>query len=291
MDGDAIVSDPGLPGPATWSTTAHIVGDQHYRVTVRWFQSVLSSVHKTATPELRWMDVSPMIESAVAQARRATVAIVFVSDFNEEGFDRPTLSLSGDSDALIAAVAAVNPRTVVVLNTGGAILMPWLAHVAAVLEAWYPGEEDGAAVVAALSGAMDPSGHLPISFPRSEAASPMSSPASWPGIDGTVALGGLDIGYRYYDERRLSPLFPFGFGLSYTRFAVADLTASPSGDGVRVGVTVTNTGKYLGRVVVQAYLSYPRSAGEPPRAEGLRINGARRRRVKDPDYFVPVVRV
>jgi beta-glucosidase len=265
VDGDTIVADPGLHGPATWSTTDRLVGGRDYRVLVRWFQSVPSALEKTAMPVLRWMDVTPMIERAAAQARHSTVAIVFVSDFNEEGFDRPTLSLPGDSDDLITAVAAANPRTVVVLNTGGAVLMPWLPHVAAVLEAWYPGEEDGNAIVAALSGAIDPSGHLPITFPRSDEASPMSSPASWPGIDGTVALGGLDIGYRYYDERRLSPLFPFGFGLSYTSFALSDLTASPSGEGVRVGVIATNTGRFLGRVVVQAYLSYPKSAGEPPR--------------------------
>ena len=127
--------------------------------------------------------MSPYIQRAVAVARSAQTAIVFVSDFTREGADRPTLSLPSDEDALIEAVAAVNPRTIVVLNTGGAVLMPWLSSVAAVLEAWYPGEEDGAAITAVLSGAFDPSGHLPVTFPTSDAESPMGNPTSWPGVD------------------------------------------------------------------------------------------------------------
>jgi beta-glucosidase len=205
-----------------------------------------------------------MIAAASAAARHSSVAIVFVSDFSEEGFDRPTLSLPSDANALILAVAKANPRTIVVLNTGGAVLMPWLANVAGVLEGWYPGEEDGAAITAVLSDAVDPSGHLPITFPRSDGESPMAMSSSWPGVNGSVQLGGLDVGYRFYDEAHLSPLFPFGFGLSYTRFAITGPTVTNWKDGVKLTVRVANTGAYRGKVVVQAYLSFPASADEPP---------------------------
>ncbi len=109
--------------------------------------------------------MSGRIDAAVAAARRADVAVVFAGDFNSEAFDRPSLSLPGDENALIAAVAAANPHTVVVLNTGGPVLMPWLAQVQGVMEGWYPGEQDGAAIAALLYGDVDPSGRLPVTFP------------------------------------------------------------------------------------------------------------------------------
>jgi beta-glucosidase len=259
-----LIADPGLHGPAPWSTTLQLVAGRSYVISVRWFQTGDVSVQRTGAPELSWADVSPMIAAASAAARHSSVAIVFVSDFSEEGFDRPTLSLPSDANALILAVAKANPRTIVVLNTGGAVLMPWLANVAGVLEGWYPGEEDGAAITAVLSDAVDPSGHLPITFPRSDGESPMAMSSSWPGVNGSVQLGGLDVGYRFYDEAHLSPLFPFGFGLSYTRFAITGPTVTNWKDGVKLTVRVANTGAYRGKVVVQAYLSFPASADEPP---------------------------
>jgi beta-glucosidase len=208
--------------------------------------------------------VTPEIQRAVTAARHAQVAIVFASDFTREGADRPTLSLPSDEDALIEAVAVVNKRTIVVLNTGGAVLMPWLSNVAAVLEAWYPGEEDGAAMTAVLSGAFDPSGHLPVTFPRSDAESPMGNPESWPGVNGTVDIDTLDVGYRWYDVNEVTPLFPFGFGLSYTKFSLSGATAEEDGSGYRVTIMVRNDGARAGTAVVQAYLSYPAAAQEPP---------------------------
>ena len=143
--------------------------------------------------------------------------------------------------------------------------MPWIAKVAGVVEGWYPGEEDGAAAAAVLFGKVDPSGHLPVTFPATTAQIPTRSRAAFPGNDGTVAYGeGLDVGYRYYQTNRLTPLFPFGFGLSYTSFAMSNLVATSSTAGVTADVTVTNTGKRSGTEVAQAYLQFPPAAGEPP---------------------------
>lgn len=138
--------------------------------------------------------------------------------------------------------------------------------MAAVLEAWYPGEEDGSATAAVLLGRVDPSGHLPVTFPASEAATPAHSPATWPGVDGTVHYEeGLDIGYRYDEVHGLTPAFPFGFGLSYTSFRLGHLRLARGHGGEVATVRVTDTGSRPGTEVVQAYLRFPPGTGEPPR--------------------------
>ncbi len=234
LDHKLVLADRGLHGPASWSTTVHLVRGQQYELELRWF-----AVGAGEDPRLGWQDVTPMIAAAVRAARHASVAVVFASDYNSEGFDRPTLALPGDSDALISAVAAANPRTIVVLNTGGAVLMPWLSKVAGVLEAWYPGEEDGAATLAVLRGSVDPSGHLPVTFPASDSQSATAQTRSWPGVDSNVYFeDGLDVGYRYYDAKGIRPLFPFGYGLSYTTFALSDPVAHHSAGGYVVDVRV-----------------------------------------------------
>ncbi|HLH57729.1 MAG TPA: glycoside hydrolase family 3 C-terminal domain-containing protein, partial [Streptosporangiaceae bacterium] len=175
------------------------------------------------------------------------------------------------------AVAAANPRTVVVLDTGGPVLMPWLSRVPAVVEAWYPGEEDGDAIAAVLSGAVDPAGKLPITFPASDGAVPASTPAQYPGVAGTATYSeGLDVGYRWDDAKGVTPLFPFGYGLSYTTFAFSHLTVTGAGfhgragreggDGtVSVTARVTDTGRRAGTEVAQVYVGDPAAAQEPPR--------------------------
>ena len=143
-----------------------------------------------------------------------------------EGMDRTTLALPGDQDALIDAVAAVNPRTIVVLNTGGPVLMPWLHHVEAVLQAWYPGQQYGAALAAVLFGDGDPGGRLPVTFPASDAQgpAPTTRPERYPGVNGEQRYDeGIFVGYRWYDQFRQQPLFPFGYGLSYADFRFGDL--------------------------------------------------------------------
>ena len=215
-------------------------------------------------PQLGFADVSPEIAAAVSAARHASVAVIFAGVSQSESVDQPSLYLPGDADALISAVAAVNPRTVVVLNTGGAVLMPWIDRVAAVLEAWYPGQEDGTATAAILEGSVDPSGHLPVTFPAVSNPSPVGTPAQFPGVDGTVNFSeGLDIGYRWYQATGVTPLYPFGYGLSYTSFRLSGATVQKQRHQGVVDVTVTNVGRRQGTAVVQAYVHYPAAAGEP----------------------------
>jgi beta-glucosidase len=222
-----------------------------------------------------WSAPDPaMVAQAVTAAKNSGVAVVFVNDVTGEGSDRSTLAIPGDQDQLIAAVAAANPHTVVVLNTGGAVLMPWLGKVAGVIESWYPGQEFGTAIAALLWGDVSPAGHLPMTFPASDAQA--RSSITWPGTIVTGPSGaqptvtyneGIDVGYRWYDANGQAPLFPFGYGLSYTSFGYSGLQVPPVTDGrhpVVAHVRVTNTGHRAGADVVQLYLRMPASAGEPP---------------------------
>ena len=210
--------------------------------------------------------------SAAALAATSDVAIVFVSQWESEGMDLPDLSFSGNQDALVAAVAAANPHTVVVIESGGAQVMPWLANVGAILEAWYPGQRGGEAIANLLFGDVNPSGKLPITFPASVndlphptiAAPPANSTAPFP----VTYDEGFLVGYKYYDAKSITPLFPFGYGLSYTTFTLtnAQLTpATPVTNGFSVAVDVNNTGTAVGAEVVQVYLGLPVSTGEPPK--------------------------
>ena len=206
--------------------------------------------------------------SAASLAASSSVAVVFVSNNESEGSDLSSISLSSASNSLISAVAAANPHTIVVLNTGSAVTMPWLSSVAGVLEAWYPGQQDGAAIAALLFGDADPSGHLPVTFPQSLSQVPASTTAQWPGTGGTVQYSeGVDVGYRWYNANSLTPLFPFGFGLSYTSFSFSNLQVGTlaKGGAATVTATVTNTGSRAGADVAQLYVSDPAASGEPPR--------------------------
>jgi beta-glucosidase len=201
-------------------------------------------------------------DQAVAAAAAADAAVVFAAAGSSEGYDRDSLALSPDVDALITAVAAVNPRTIVVLHTPGAVLMPWLDRVGAVLVAWFPGEQNGNAIAPILLGTANPSGKLPVSFPRSA--------SDLPPVSGEMAVPyseGLAIGYRALDAHGITPLFPFGHGLSYTTFAYSDLTlrAGAAPGSIEVAFTLRNTGARAGSEVAQLYLGFPDVAGEPPR--------------------------
>lgn len=234
------------------------------------------------------------IAEAVEAARDAETALVFVGrngEWDTEGSDLDSIVLPGRQDELIAAVAAVNPRTVVVLQTGGPVEMPWLGEVAAVLEAWYPGQEAGNAIADVLTGAAEPGGRLPQSFPVKWADNPTNSQDReiYPGLDGKVRYEeGVFIGYRHYDRHGIAPLFPFGFGLGYTSFAVSDLEVDASrleADGkVSVSVTVENTGRRAGSEVVQVYVSapdasVPRPAKELKAFEKVHLGPGERQRV------------
>ncbi|HEY3734001.1 MAG TPA: glycoside hydrolase family 3 C-terminal domain-containing protein [Streptosporangiaceae bacterium] len=206
--------------------------------------------------------------SAASLAASSSVAVVFVSNFETEGSDLTSISLSSAENSLISAVAAANPHTIVVLNSGSAVTMPWLSSVAGVLEAWYPGQEDGAAIAALLFGTADPSGHLPVTFPTSLSQAPAGTAAQWPGQNGTVQYSeGVDVGYRWYDSQGRTPLFPFGYGLSYTSFAFSNLQVGSlaAGGAATVWATVKNTGSRAGADVAQLYVTDPAASGEPPR--------------------------
>lgn len=217
---------------------------------------------------------------AAATAAGAQVAIVFANNFESEGSDLPNITLQDDQDQLIQAVADANPHTIVVLNTGGPVTMPWLSSVQGVLEAWYPGQQDGAAIASILFGDTDPSGHLPDTFPASLAQIPTASPSLFPGANGEVQYSDkLEVGYRYYDTADVTPLFPFGYGLAYTHFRYSHLklsrinvknrTSGPdagqSSTELTVTAAVTNVGKRTGADVAQLYLGDPASTGEPAR--------------------------
>ena len=210
------------------------------------------------------------IDEAVQAARRADVAVVFASQFTMEGQDA-AMALDGNQDALIAAVAKANPNTIVVLQTGGAVKMPWLGEVRAVVEAWYPGQRGGEAIADVLFGKVNPSGRLPITFPASESQLPN------PVLPGSLLprgndIGntqpepfavtypeGADIGYRWFAKTGARPLFPFGHGLSYTRFAHSGLGFDPATLTARF--TVANTGAREGIDTPQLYLTPP--GGQP----------------------------
>ena len=216
------------------------------------------------------------VSQAVQAARWADVAIVFATQWMSEGHDVPDLSLPDGQDALIAAVAAANPHTIVVLETGGPVLMPWLQQTAAVLEAWYPGARGADAISAVLFGDQNPSGRLPVTFPLSLAQLPrpmlpgsggMGPQYSDRGSPGQTLhvdydIEGADVGYRWFARTHQQPLFAFGYGLSYTRFETHDLKVTAD-RALSATCEVVNTGSRAGADVVQLYLVS--AAGHPER--------------------------
>ena len=261
LNGKLLLADRGLQGRLPSSTSLTLDRGERYSLSMDDFDGT-----SEGAPTVTVQDVGDAISQAASAAAGAQIAVVFADDAESEGADRQTLALPGDQNALISAVAAANPHTVVVLNTGGAVLMPWISKVAAVLEAWYPGEEDGEALAPILFGSVDPSGRLPLTFPASDSETPTSTVPTWPGVNDTVYFkNGLDIGYRGYEAEHLPVLFPFGYGLSYTAFALSDLSVKRSGSGEIATVKVRNTGAFRGTDVVQVYLAFPRAAAEPPR--------------------------
>jgi len=224
--------------------------------------------------------------AAVALAKASDVAIVFVNQPTSEARDF-SLTLPDEQDRLVSAVSVANPRTIVVLETGGPVLMPWIDGVAAAFEAWYPGIRGGEAIASLLFGDVNPSAKLVFTFPKSEADLPhpkipgppaQAGPAPSPGPPGGPGGGrrgpqppfdidyseGLKVGYRWFDAENKEPLFPFGFGLSYTTFAYSGLKATAEKQ-LLVTFTVKNTGKRAGAEIAQVYVSFPAAAGEPPK--------------------------
>ena len=263
LNGHALLDVPSTPPVHTYSVAVRLQAGHRYHLLISGDSSALT----WGTPSR----LAPGIAKAVAAAKSASTAVVVVSDDTEtEAADRLSLSLPSAQDELISAVAAANPHTVVVINAGAPVVMPWLHQVAGVVDAWYPGQTSGTALAGVLFGRVDPGGHLPVTFPASLSQVPAASKSRFPGVNGQVHYSeGLDVGYRWYDAKAMRPLFPFGFGLSYTAFAYSGLRVTPASTNgvstVQVSATVTNTGTRSGSDVAQLYLGDPAGTGEPPR--------------------------
>ncbi|MDE3105274.1 MAG: glycoside hydrolase family 3 C-terminal domain-containing protein, partial [Acidobacteriota bacterium] len=220
------------------------------------------------------------VAEAAHLAAQADVALVFVNQWTSEGMDLANLSLPSGQDALVKAVAAANKHTVVVLQTGTAVTMPWIDQVSGVLEAWYPGSKGADAVANVLFGEVNPSAKLPMTFPLSEADLPhpvrVTPPPHAQGAAGVMRSGtakptfsmnydeGLKVGYKWYDAEKKPVLFPFGFGLSYTTYRYSRLKVE-DGASPTVTFTVTNTGTREGQEIAQVYAALPEGAQEPPK--------------------------
>ncbi|WP_246842880.1 beta-glucosidase [Allokutzneria sp. NRRL B-24872] len=196
------------------------------------------------------------IDEAVAAAKGAKTAVVFVHDDSSENWDRPSLALPGRQDELVAKIAEANPRTVVVLNVGGAITMPWLSSVEAVLNTWYPGQAGAEATTRLLFGDANPGGKLSQTFPADDRTHAVAGhPERFPGVGGKqVYSEGIFTGYRWFDREKATPLFPFGHGLSYTSFEYGAPVAKRVRAGVEVSFTLRNTGARAGSEIAQVYL-------------------------------------
>jgi beta-glucosidase len=213
----------------------------------------------TAATQLKGED--PRKAKAIKLAKKADMILFFAGmpeGYESEGQDRPDIEIPGGQNALIAAVAQANPKTVVILNAGAPVTMPWLDKVAAVVEAYYPGQENGNAVANVLLGKVNPSGKLPITFPKRLEDNPAFINASYSGSREVNYGEGIFVGYRFYDKKAIEPLFPFGYGLSYTTFAYSKAKAPKkvkAGQPLEVSVTVTNTGKVAGKEIAQLYVA------------------------------------
>jgi beta-glucosidase len=228
----------------------------------------LAAIERHAHGKVNFADGND-IAAAAQLAARSDVAVVFVEQWAAESFDLPTLALPGNQDALVEAVATANPRTIVVLETNGPVAMPWLDHVGAVLEAWYPGAAGGEAIARLLYGEVDPSGRLPVSWPRDESQLPRPHipgaglaaiglpPQGQPAQEVDYNIEGADVGYRWYQRKHLEPLFSFGYGLTYTHFEYSGFVARVEQGRVTASFTVTNRGPREGVDVPQLYVTLP----------------------------------
>ena len=210
--------------------------------------------------------------SAAKLAAKSDLVLVFAQQWTAESMDVPNLSLPDNQDAIIDAVANANMKTVVVLQTGGAVTMPWLNKVGAVVEAWYPGTNGGEAIARVLTGEVNPSGHLPITFPASESQLPHEKVTGYPEVRDArfdvVYHEGATVGYKWFDAKNHKPLFPFGFGLSYSTFAMSDLKVEVKNGQLIATFGVKNTGALAGKEVAQIYVAPVKSKWESPKRLG-----------------------
>lgn len=249
--------------------------------TVIWAPSSPMQAIKSLAPNatVQYADGSDA-NAAANLAAASQAAIVFVNNWGSEGMEQTTLGLTDyvdaapiNQDALVSAVAAANPHTIIVIESDGPVLMPWLNQVSAVLEAWFPGQSGGPAIANLLFGVANPSGKLPITFPASDAQLPRPVTPQPPDNVTPFEVNyfeGYKVGYKWFDSQGLTPLFPFGFGLSYTTFSITNPSmtnnlSATSNPNIQVSFKVANTGTVAGSEVAQVYLGMPNSLNEAPR--------------------------
>ena len=252
-EGNAV---PGLP-PEVWP------GPPIYQPS-----APLAAIMQRAHGKVSYAD-GKNVAAAAELAAHSSVAVVFVEQWSAESFDSPDLTLPHDQDALVAAVARANPHTIVVLENNGPVAMPWLGQVGAVLEAWYPGAAGGEAIARLLYGEVDPAGRLPVTWPRNESQLPRPQipgaglaaiglpPQGQPAQQVDFNIEGADVGYRWYQRKKFEPLFPFGYGLSYTQFTYSGFAPQLEHGRVQASFTVTNRGAREGVDVPQLYVTLP----------------------------------
>jgi beta-glucosidase len=248
-------------GSATLSADVELRAGQPVEVVVEFASRGAASMFHGAEIGCRVPVARDELGRAVAAAEGADAAIVVVGtndDWESEGHDRESMDLPGDQDELIRRVLAVNPNTVVVVNTGSPVTMDWAADAPAILQAWFGGQEMANALTDVLTGAAEPAGRLPTTFPQRLEHNP--SYGNFPGENGEVRYGeGVLVGYRWYEARHLPTRFPFGHGLSYTTFELGEPALSAGafvpGDTLTVEVPVVNTGARRGAEVVQCYVA------------------------------------
>jgi beta-glucosidase len=263
-------------------------GATHWQEEIWFPTSPLKAIQERAPKATVKYDSGEDPASAAAMAKSADVAIVFAYQWESEGMDLKTLTMAHNQDALIDAVASANPHTIVVIESGSPVTMPWVEKPAAILEAWYAGSDGANALGNVLFGSVNPSGKLPNTFPKSDADLPHPTIAQPPPIsshyDGAAVTPdqwahglpafqvnydeGVKVGYKWYDAENKPVLFPFGFGLSYTTYHYSGLKVTPGitpSDKVKVSFTLTNAGARAGAEIAEVYAALPASAQEPPK--------------------------
>lgn len=276
LDGTKIITMTGADATKSYaaSPVLNLTAGSVHTLTITYQAIHPFDALETGTLLLEWKTPagaqSPAIKAAAAAAKKTDVAIVYVRTYEGEQRDRVSLKLPQSADELIAAVRAANPKTIVVLANSGPVTMPWLSSVPSVVETYFGGQEQGAALGSVLWGQTNPSGKLTITYPTSEAAIPsgVANPWATAGDLNVVYGDSINVGYKGYDTSGITPLFPFGFGLSYTTFGYSGLQVPATATAttpIHVKFKVANTGSVKGAEVSQVYVGLPSTTGEPPK--------------------------
>lgn len=259
LDGALLVNNWGDHSMQQASSRIQLEKGHRYALRIEYYQGFGDAAMQFLWQKVDAANVNPWLDEAVKTAKSADAVILCVGinhDYDSEGTDKPDLKLFPGQDELVEKVIAANPNTVVVLINGTPLELPWVDQAPALLEAWYPGLEGGHALANVLFGKVNPSGKLPLTFPKKLEDSPAHANGNYPPVDDVIKYDeGILVGYRYYDTKNVAPLFEFGYGLSYTTFGFGPVATKAQGSEVSVTATVKNTGTVEGAEVVQLYVT------------------------------------